>query len=120
MLFYYTQRAMTNHNDASRAMAGITRKIAEAMECKFFQGLPTVMLDRFIIFCAYGSTLHRRSIFPSYSLTGWGGRIDVNLDLGYQNEDINDNEWLKDRTWIIWYRRSPSEITNPYILSLIL
>ncbi|KAL6922870.1 hypothetical protein FSST1_000144 [Fusarium sambucinum] len=110
MLFYYSQRALTNQNDASRAMAGITRKIAEAMRCTFFQGLPTVMFDRFIIFWAHGSILHRRSMFPSYSWPGWRGCTDVNLSVGHR---FTDNDWLKDKTWIIWYKRSPSGITNP-------
>ncbi|KAH6959507.1 heterokaryon incompatibility protein-domain-containing protein [Fusarium avenaceum] len=109
MLFYYTKRAITNQNDASRAMAGITRKIAEATKCNFFQGLPTAMLDLFIIFYAAGSILQRRSIFPSYSWTGWRSGIDIDVLPG---SDIDDNTWLKDHTWIIWYKRSPSGITN--------
>ncbi|KAM0083924.1 hypothetical protein ACKRZS_003869 [Fusarium odoratissimum] len=110
MLFYYTKRALTNQSDTSRAMAGIIRRIAEAMKCSFFQGLPTVMFDRFVIFFEYGSVLHRRSSFPSYSWTGWRGCIDMNLQTACATESTN--VWLRDRTWIIWYKRSPSGITN--------
>ncbi|KAF4458054.1 hypothetical protein F53441_129 [Fusarium austroafricanum] len=108
MLFYYAKRALTSQNDASRALAGITSRIAEAMKCRFFQGLPTAMFDRFIVFKAYGTILHRRSSFPSYSWTGWRGSIDVELD----SHGIITNEWLKNRTWIVWYKRSRSGVTN--------
>ncbi|KAF4995571.1 hypothetical protein FDECE_12770 [Fusarium decemcellulare] len=110
MLFYYTRRALTNQNDAPRAMAGIIRRFTELMKCQFFQSLPTVMFDRFVIFHAQYTALHRRPSFPSYSWVGWRGPIEVDLD----NGGIGDatNEWLRDRTWIIWYKRSPSGITN--------
>ncbi|KAF4969171.1 hypothetical protein FSARC_3547 [Fusarium sarcochroum] len=110
MLFYYTKRALTNQNDALRAYAGITRRFAEVMKCHFFQGLPTVMFDRFIIFHAEHTALHRRSSFPSYSWTGWRGPSVVELDDNSLGEVTN--EWLKDKTWIVWYKRSPSGITN--------
>ncbi|KAH7180230.1 hypothetical protein DER46DRAFT_619788 [Fusarium sp. MPI-SDFR-AT-0072] len=110
MLSYYTKRALTNQNDTSRAMAGITRRIAEAMKCNFFQGLPTVMFDRFAIFFQYGSVLPRRASFPSYSWTGWRGC--VHMDLHTASAIEASNEWLRDRTWIVWYKRNPSGITN--------
>ncbi|KAF5682768.1 hypothetical protein FCIRC_4819 [Fusarium circinatum] len=108
MLFYYTKRVLTNQNDTSRAMAGIVRRISELMKCSFFQGLPTAMFDFFIIFFAFGTVLHRRSTFPSYSWTGWRGSLDVDLTPNHQEA----NEWLRDRTWIIWYKRSPSGVIN--------
>ncbi|KAM5387017.1 hypothetical protein ACJZ2D_000310 [Fusarium nematophilum] len=111
MLFYYTKRALTNQNDAPRAMAGIIRRFAGVMKCHFFQGLPTAMLDRFIIFHAFGAVLHRRSSFPSYSWIGWRGSINVDLNDGATREG-GGNTWLRDRTWIVWYKRSPSGITN--------
>ncbi|KAL9573955.1 hypothetical protein ACKAV7_001899 [Fusarium commune] len=110
MLSYYTKRALTNQNDTSRAMAGITRRIAEAMKCNFFQGLPTVMFDRFAIFFQYGSVLPRRASFPSYSWTGWRGC--VHMDLHTASAIEASNEWLRDRTWIVWCKRNPSCITN--------
>jgi hypothetical protein len=114
MLFYYTQRALTNQNDAFRAMAGIIRRFTEVMKCRFLEGLPTALFDRFIIFYAFHNTLHRRPSFPSYSWTGWRGSIDTNLNpgVGYKDDDGDVNTWLRKRTWIIWYKRSPSGITN--------
>ncbi|KAF5616872.1 uncharacterized protein FTJAE_12864 [Fusarium tjaetaba] len=109
MLFYYTKRFLTNQNDTSRAMAGIIRRIAELMKCNFLQGLPSAMIDLFIIFYACDTILHRRATFPSYSWTGWRGSIDMDLETP-GNSEVND--WLRDRTWIIWYKRNPSGITH--------
>lgn len=55
MLFYYTKRALTSQDDAPRAMAGIIRRFAEAMKCQFFQGLPTVLFDLFVVFHAFSN-----------------------------------------------------------------
>ncbi|KAI1027142.1 hypothetical protein LB504_007924 [Fusarium proliferatum] len=115
MLFYYTKRFLTNQDDTPRAMAGIIRRISELMKCKFLEGLPSAMLDLFIIFYARDTILHRRSTFPSYSWTGWRGSID--MDLKTPDNKVNEwlrevNEWLRDRTWIIWYKRNPSGITH--------
>lgn len=108
MLFYYTQRVLTNQKDVLRAMTGIIRRFTEAMKCRFLEGLPTALFDRFIIFHAFGTTLHRRSSFPSYSWTGWRGQIKVDHD----NRGNDIKTWLRERTWIIWYERSPSGTTN--------
>ncbi|KAF5676552.1 hypothetical protein FHETE_2048 [Fusarium heterosporum] len=111
MLFYYTKRVLSNQNDVSRAMTGITRRFADATKCSFFQDIPTAMFDRFVIFHGDRVVLHRRPSFPSYSWTGWKGPIDV--DCYYPGTFPIDNEWLKEKTWIVWYKRNPSGITNP-------
>ena len=112
MLFYYTKRALTDQNDAPRAMAGIIRRFTEVMKCRFLEGLLTALFDRFIIFRAFKNTLHRRSSFLSYSWTGWRGSIDVDLNPGVTDDRSDVNNWLRERTWIIWYKRSPSGVTN--------
>jgi hypothetical protein len=104
-LLYYSMRALTNQGDALRAMAGIIRRLSEKVKYRFFEGLPTAVLDAFLIFKAHGTNLQRRSGFPSYSWTGWRGRINIDTPTAM-------NEWLASRTWIIWYKRSPSGITN--------
>jgi len=111
MLLYYTQRALTNQNDAPRAMTGIIRRFAEVMKCRFLEGLPTALLNRFIIFHAFGSTL-RRTSFPSYSWTGWQESITMDLNRVSSDDNSKSNDWLMKRTWIIWHKRSPSGITN--------
>jgi len=106
MLVYYTKRALTNQGDVLRAIEGIIRRFSERVKCRFFEGMPTAALDAFITFESFGFTsLHRRTGFPSYSWVGWKGGIDIN------QRRIN-NDWLRTNTWIIWYKRSPSGITN--------
>jgi len=119
MLVHYTKRALTNQNDALRAMTGIIRRFAEVMKCQFLEGLPTASFDRFIVFHAFDSILYRRSSFPSYSWTGWRGAIDVDINplviFGYESDESGDsdgNNWLRNRTWIVWYKRSPAGVTS--------
>ncbi|KAH8821378.1 heterokaryon incompatibility protein-domain-containing protein [Xylogone sp. PMI_703] len=106
MLFYYTARTLTNQGDTLRAMAGIIRRFTEVMKCRFLEGIPTALFDIFILF--QGSLLYRRPLFPSYSWAGWRGGIDFEMDDFYSTA----NDWLRDRTWIIWYRRSVSGATS--------
>ncbi|KAH9209037.1 heterokaryon incompatibility protein-domain-containing protein [Leptodontidium sp. 2 PMI_412] len=106
MLFYYTARVLTNQEDALRAMAGVIRRFTEVMKCRFFEGLPTVLFDVFLLF--RGRLLHRRPSFPSYSWTGWRGGVDFEMSDFF----VGTNDWLRDRTWIIWYKRSASGVTN--------
>jgi hypothetical protein len=108
MLFYYTKRVLSDQADALLAMAGIIRRLSDKMMCRFFQGIPTAVWDSFMVFIAHtasNSLLRRRHGFPSYSWTGWIGGIDF-----FDPED--ENNWLSYRTWIIWYKRSPSGTIN--------
>ena len=105
MLLYYTQRALTNQQDALQAMAGIIRRLSGKMKCRFLEGLPTAIFDIFILFRQDGSNLHRRRVFPSYSWTGWRGP----LNWPYISQK---NKFLKDYTWIVWYKRSVGGIIS--------
>ncbi|KAM0426344.1 hypothetical protein ACHAPT_008385 [Fusarium lateritium] len=104
VLMHYTERALTNQDDALRAMAGIIRRVSDRVKYPFIQGLPTGALDCFIIFLAYNCTLHRRSGFPSYSWCGWRGQIVVLMA-----KDVN--EWLTE-SWIVWYKRDQSGVST--------
>jgi hypothetical protein len=106
MLRHYTARSLTNQADILRAMAGIIRRFTDAMRRKFFEGLPTALFDVFLLF--QGTLLHRRTPFPSYSWTGWQGLREIRSLDPYHNT----NEWLRGRTWIIWYCRGVSGETN--------
>ena len=105
LLFYYTARTLTNQSDVLRAMAGIIQRISSKLRYRMLEGLPTGAFDYFILFS--GARIRRRRGFPSYSWAGWIGRIDFNTRTTY-----NYNVWLRDRTWIIWYRRSSSGVLN--------
>ena len=106
ILLYYTRRAFTNQQDVLAAMVGIIRRFSEKLKYRFFEGLPIGALDAIILFKPC-SLLQRRKGFPSYSWSGWKGPIVVNIP------NIDEvNSWLRNQTWIIWYKRSPSGIVN--------
>ncbi|GAB1318643.1 hypothetical protein MFIFM68171_08853 [Madurella fahalii] len=104
MLHYYMKRVLTNQSDALRAMAGIIRRGSQKLGYKMLEGLPTGSFDQFLLF--EGRNIHRRQGFPSYSWAGWRGEawFDVHDNL---------NDWLRTRTWIIWYQRRHGEEVRP-------
>ncbi|KAK5654331.1 hypothetical protein OQA88_7509 [Cercophora sp. LCS_1] len=108
ILLHYTQRVLGDQNDVLRALAGIIRRFSDRLDYPFLQGLPTGALDIFVLFRANRTVLHRRPSFPSYSWAGWAGGVMV--DGAVESPDVN--EWLKSKTWIIWYQRSPSGVTE--------
>lgn len=99
ILLYFTRRVLTNQGDALSAMAGIMRRFLEKLKYSMLEGLPTGTFDQFIL--CWGINLYFRHGFPSYSWADWRGGISVNI---YRRL----NDWLANRTWIIWFRRSPS------------
>lgn len=46
----YSIRVLTTQNDALRAMAGIIRRISESQRWEIVEGMPTVYLDRMMLF----------------------------------------------------------------------
>ncbi|KAK3303885.1 heterokaryon incompatibility protein-domain-containing protein [Chaetomium strumarium] len=106
MLLYYSRRALTYQGDVLNAMAGIMRRVSHKMKCRFLEGLPTASLDLFLLFRSHRSMLRRREGFPSYSWAGWQGPVMV-VDL-----PGDENKWLHDHTWIVWYKRSPRGVAN--------
>ena len=105
ILFNYTARTLTNQSDVLRAMAGIIRRISSKFRYRMLEGLPTGAFDYFILFS--GTRIRRRRGFPSYSWAGWIGQIDINA-----KTTPDHNVWLRDQTWIIWYKRSPRGVLN--------
>ncbi|PMD22783.1 HET-domain-containing protein [Hyaloscypha hepaticicola] len=105
ILLYYTPRVLTNQQDALLAMAGIIRRLSSKMQSRFFQGIPVAAFDTFLVFQSNGGLLRRRQGFPSYSWCGWIGPVIF-------DEPYEENDWLSDKTWIIWYKRSSSGSTN--------
>ncbi|EEU33838.1 uncharacterized protein NECHADRAFT_89098 [Fusarium vanettenii 77-13-4] len=108
MLKFYTKRILTNQSDAPRAMAGIMQRFSVAMGCRFLEGLPTATFDFFILLLPMSGSLRRRPAFPSYSWTGWSGPLRSAL----QPSQLGYNDMLRDKTWIIWYKRSSSGIVS--------
>lgn len=109
ILRFYTKRILANQNDAPRALAGIIQRFSNAMRCQFLEGLPTAVFDFFITFHRLSGILRRRPAFPSYSWTGWSGQIAPYLT---NTSSSSCNALLQKRTWIIWYKRSPSGVVS--------
>jgi hypothetical protein len=98
VLSYFTPRLLTNQGDALLAMAGIIRRLSSKMGSRFFQGIPVAAFDTFLVFHSHNCLLRRRQGFPSYSWCGWIGPV-----IFYEPHE--ENHWLSDKTWIIWYER---------------
>ena len=126
LLIYYNQTDLTKAEDRLNAIAGFFSRLEFRMKCRFFQGLPTAMLDAALLFTMLPSfgcaTVHRRGVFPSYSWAGWSSRPDwtnipdfrIGLVYPEESEDsIANNKWLEKRTWIIWYSRDIDGVLRP-------
>ena len=102
----YTLRALTLDSDILPALAGITRRVSQKARCQFFEGMPAVAFDAFIIFQPKdeNTVLRRRRGLPSYSWAGWKGGVVIGT------KEVFDymNRWLECCTWIIWYKRDSS------------
>ncbi|KAI1178585.1 HET-domain-containing protein [Nemania sp. FL0916] len=105
---HYVGRSLTNQEDILAAMGGIIQRLSRKMKCQFLEGLPTSTFDFSVLFRHDDQPLYRRHGFPSYSWTGWKGR------LGWSPYAYHDtlNRWLCSYTWIIWYWRNPRGIIS--------
>jgi len=76
-MVYYSERHRTYQSDTLRAITGILNRLSTQMKYRFFQGLPTGVFAMYVIFVRYYplQALERRPGFPSYSWTGWTGRV---------------------------------------------
>ncbi|KAJ9626792.1 hypothetical protein H2204_009937 [Knufia peltigerae] len=98
MLSYYTQRALTDQKDTPRAMAGIIRRSMGVMRCQ-----PTAVLTGL-------SSFMRTTAFYSAALSFQVIHGQAAEEVSGYHEDAN--EWLRSRTWIIWYKRSRAGNTS--------
>jgi len=108
ILQHYSSRIFSDQGDVISAMLGIMRRLSYRMDCTFFQGIPVATFDIFLLF--HGSMLKRRKIFPSYSWAGWIGQITYHERTTIQSGATNF--WLRRRTWIVWYERTPAGEVN--------
>lgn len=110
LIQYFGAKELTHQEDALNAMAGITARFARQMKCRTLEGFPVAAFDYFLLFVSSDSSLSRREGFPSYSWAGWKGVCNWN-SIGLLDETAV-NDWLAGKTWIIWYKRSPSGTLN--------
>ncbi|KAI0533722.1 heterokaryon incompatibility protein-domain-containing protein [Xylaria digitata] len=120
----YSRRMLTFSADVHNAMAGLMRRFASKMKCRFLEGMPTAVFDHFLTFRGDKSSLKRREGFPSYSWTGWIGPLTFwgtdptawDADGERHQEALPskvESRWLLENTWIIWYERDPSGAISP-------
>jgi hypothetical protein len=113
--------------DRLNAIAGLFSRLESSLKCRFYQGLPTSMLDAALLFRTLpsldGTLVNRRGVFPRYSWAGWSGRPfwadipDFSRYLGRHLKEtensIANNRWPNSRTWIIWYSSGIDGILRP-------
>lgn len=77
LLCRYSKREFTYQSDILNAMAGIIRRLSSirSMDYPFFEGMPGLAFDSFLLFERADAPFPRRPGFPSYSWTGWIGPI---------------------------------------------
>lgn len=107
LIMYYTERSLTNQDDILNAVGGIIQRLSRRMKCRFLEGLPTAAFDLSILFACKDTTFGRRHGFPSYSWAGWRGKYWYIL-----HRHSDDNIWLTESTWIVWYKRSARGTLN--------
>ncbi|PMD13246.1 HET-domain-containing protein [Hyaloscypha hepaticicola] len=119
LLCRYSKRELTYQSDILNAMAGIIRRFLSirSMDYPFFEGIPGLAFDSFLLFERADAPLRRRVGFPSYSWTGWIGPIAFPQTVRGAGPDpfwaSDEREWLQHHTWIVWHTRQPWGAISP-------
>ncbi|KAH9236581.1 hypothetical protein K456DRAFT_50443 [Colletotrichum gloeosporioides 23] len=121
ILWSYSTRKLTFESDIINGIDGICRALSIRYKCSFLQGMPVAALELFLLFKSDDtSSIHpynfsatksskRRRGFPSYSWTGWCGRVCFFGLSSRSSEDIKIiNDWLSSNNWIVWYKYETS------------
>ncbi|KAI0546432.1 heterokaryon incompatibility protein-domain-containing protein [Xylaria curta] len=104
VIVHCNRRVLSYPADIERAMAGIIQRFSTRMQCEFLHGIPTAIFDSFLLFSTTSTPLKRREGCPSYSWMGWAGSVGFPADQKFASIDA-EIKWLRDCTWIIWYKR---------------
>lgn len=100
----YTGRNLTNSADILNAFNTLEFVLRKVLPGRFKQGLPAIAFDCFILFEGHGAVLERRVGFPSWSWVGWKGKVGSLVPQALRTTSFLE-DWLKRRTWIVWYYR---------------
>ncbi|KAH9476435.1 hypothetical protein JR316_0012010 [Psilocybe cubensis] len=108
-LFRYAPRKLTKITDTIHGFTGILQYVSRQAKSGILEGLFTSSFDISILswdnFPRATTRPVRQEDFPSWSWAGWNGIKDGYARFCY---DANStNTWLKTKTYIIWYKRSP-------------
>jgi hypothetical protein len=95
----YSERELTYPGDILNAFSGISKILEREMKTKVYYGLPVSSFDVALLWADWFPSQYfaRRLGFPSWSWTGWCGRISMTHDLSH---DISNSKVHK---WIQWY-----------------
>ncbi|KAJ4304969.1 hypothetical protein N0V90_000497 [Kalmusia sp. IMI 367209] len=96
----YTSRQLSFPEDAIKAFSGILSKLQVSFRGKFLFGLPSTELDQALLWYPIRDHLRRKDrkgedLFPSWSWTGWVGRVHYVPELALSRvrwKDYNSGE----------------------------
>ncbi|KAH9860702.1 hypothetical protein J1614_012034, partial [Plenodomus biglobosus] len=113
----FSRRKLRDEGDALRALAGVTRPMAAAMDTIMVEGLPGYYLDHFLLFIATNGDLQRRDRFASFSWAGWGGDIMFPREnyLSYDQDSDERIEGVRDTSHIFNHLRHGRIVQWSYI-----
>ncbi|KAH8585749.1 heterokaryon incompatibility protein-domain-containing protein [Bisporella sp. PMI_857] len=112
----YTLRNLTFTSDKLNAFRGVENVLNQVLKTGSIAGLPGCIFDITLLWQPNGRS-SRNVEFPSWSWAGWTSSVHWagdTLDLasyGYfatpEQERLHLTNWLRERTWIEWYRYTP-------------
>ena len=100
----YSGRTLTNPADILNAFKTLELYLRKVLPGDVIQGLPTIAFDCFLLFERHGAVLERRAGFPSWSWVGWKGKVGSLVPPILRTTSFL-RDWLKTRTWIVFYYR---------------
>jgi hypothetical protein len=118
----YQTRNLTEDSDAINAMMGILRPAASQLNTHLLEGLPVAAFDIAILFVTSPSEqtqfrkdtkVRRRLEFPSWSWAGWAAGLSFTFHMSVSYDEEFVEGWLKNRSWIVWYRFHHGHSTQP-------
>jgi hypothetical protein len=109
----YTSRDLSYPSDILKAFSGFLQVQQRMIGTDSLSGLPTSIFDMALLWQPVGP-MQRRDGFPSWSWAGWQGRVRWSgdtMELASERssaskdaEKLKITMWLRDRTWINWFR----------------
>ena len=84
LVTHYSSKCLTFENDILNAFSGVTTVLERSFKCHFISGLPEAFFDLALLWQPADGIRRRKDrngnhIFPSWSWTGWVGRISYDF-----------------------------------------
>ena len=112
-------RQLTVPSDVLNAFRGVSNVLSRDINTTMFWGLPTAYFEHSLLWNITASSLNRREGFPSWSWTGWHGRLAWKSieDSGFLMDGTFGTDMYQTETWIRWYRREGEYCRPVYLAS---